>query len=283
MTRKNKCLPYLVLSILMLIFILSGCSFLAVSDTSEAAHNPAAVTSSGSSDSTQRVELLVSAAASLTDVTVDLAELYKKTNPNVSIKFTYGSSGALETQIEEGAPTDIFMSAALKQMDSLDKKGLLLEGSKKELLINKVVLISPKDSDKGLSGFEDAASDKVSKIALGETGSVPVGQYAQEVFTTLGIWDKVKTKANFGSDVRQVLTWVENSDVDCGVVYATDAATTDKIKVICEAPKDSHKPVIYPVAVIKSSKYQQEAKAFTEFLSTPEAADIFRKYGFEMK
>jgi molybdate transport system substrate-binding protein len=119
-------------------------------------------------------------------------------------------------------------------------------------------------------------------IALGEPSSVPVGQYSEEIFSYLKILDKVKAKANYGSDVRQVLTWVENGDVDCGVVYATDAALSDKINLVCEAPKDSHKPVIYPAVVLKSSKHTAEAEEFLEFLLTSDIENIFKKYGFEM-
>ncbi len=266
---KNKNILSYAISIFIMISIITGCSMRNVNDTEQ--------------KDTNKVELLVSAAASLSDVSKDLTELYKKEKPNVDIKFSFGSSGALETQIEEGAPADIFISAALKQMISLEKKGLLQEGSKKDLLVNKVVLISPKDSKIKLLRFQDAASDSISKIALGEPQSVPAGQYAQEVFTTLGIWDKVKGKGVFGSDVRQVLAWVENGDVDCGVVYQTDAIASEKIKVVCEAPKDSHKPVIYPVAVIKNSKNQEEASRFIDFLTTAQAAATFKKHGFEIK
>ncbi len=266
---KSKKVFSFAICIFIIILIITGCSMQEVNDTAQ--------------KGTNKVELLVSAAASLSDVAKDLTELYKKEKPNVDIKFSFGSSGALETQIEEGAPADIFISAALKQMNSLQEKGLLLQGSKKDLLVNKVVLISPKDTKIKLSKFQDAASDSVSRIALGEPQSVPAGQYAQEVFTTLGIWDKVKGKGVFGSDVRQVLTWVENGDVDCGVVYQTDAIASEKINVVCEAPKDSHKPVIYPVAVIKNSKNQEEASRFIDFLTTAQAADVFKKYGFEIK
>ena len=266
---KNKHMLKFVSVFLIMIYLLSGCSF--------------GVIDNNKSNNTHKVELIVSAAASLKETAQDLTELYKKEKPYVEIKFTFGSSGALATQIEEGAPTDIFMPASLKQMNTLEEKGLLLEGSKKELLVNKVVLISPKESNKELSSFGDSASDSVSKIGLGEPDSVPAGQYAKEVFTTLGIWDKVKGKAVFGSDVRQVLTWVENGDVDCGVVYQTDAIASEKINVVCEAPKDTHKPVIYPAAVIRSSKNQLEAGAFIDFMKTSKAAAVFKKHGFDIK
>lgn len=228
------------------------------------------------------VELVVSAAASLTDVMNELKTVYEKENPGVKITPTYGSSGTLQTQIEEGAPSDIFFSAATKQMTALDKKGLILSDSKKDLLLNKIVLITPKGNAKKLSAFADAASSKVSKIALGEPKSVPVGQYAEKVFTSLKILDAVKKKAVYGSDVRQVLTWVESGSVDCGVVYATDAATTDQVQTVAQAPKGSSDPVIYPVAVLKSSKNPDAAEAFVKFLSGDEAKAAFTKYGFEM-
>lgn len=229
------------------------------------------------------VELTIMAAASLTDVTKEIADLYKTVAPNVTLTFSYGSSGALQTQIEEGAPADIFMSAATKQMDALVDEDLVMTDTRKDLLVNKVVLIVPKESTLGLTSFEDVGTDKVKTIALGEPEGVPVGQYAEQVFTSLELIDTVKTKANYGSDVRQVLTWVESGEVDCGVVYSTDAKISDKVDIICEAPQGSHKDIIYPVAVLGSSSLQKESQAFIDFLSTDEAAAIFENYGFSMK
>jgi molybdate transport system substrate-binding protein len=237
---------------------------------------------SESAEPAASVELTIAAAASLTDVTAEISEEYAKVAPNVKLTFTYGASGALQTQIEQGAPADIFMSAATKQMDALDEQSLLLAGSKTNLLENKVVLIVPKDSDAGITSFEDVAGDKVEKIALGDPESVPAGQYAEQVFTSLNILDAVKEKANYGTDVRQVLTWVESGDVDCGVVYATDAATSDKVQVICEAPEGSAPKIIYPVAVIAATGHPDEAQSFIDYLKTPEVAALFEKYGFIM-
>lgn len=249
--------------ILLIILLLSGCA-------AEKTNTP------------EKIELIVAAATSLTDVAVEIADMYKAVAPDITITYTFGSSGALQTQIEEGAPVDIFMSAAKKQMTALKEKGLLNETTIKELLVNKVILITPKDSTKGISSFDDIADEKVSTIALGEPGSVPVGQYSEEIFTTLKILDKAKAKANYGSDVRQVLTWVETGVVDCGVVYATDAATSDTISIVCEAPEGSHKPVIYPVAALKNSKYSAEAQAFLDYLSSAEVINVFKNYGFDM-
>ena len=227
-----------------------------------------------------KTELHVSAAASLTDAMNELAALYAKENPNVKIIFNFGSSGALQQAIENGGETDLFFSAAQKQMNALEAKGELAEGTRKDLLRNEVVLIVPIDSDKDLSSFDDLTRADIEKIALGEPKGVPVGQYSEEIFTALNILDAIKAKAVYGSDVRQVLAWTETGEVDCGIVYATDAAITDKVKVICAAPEGSHKPVIYPAAVIKSSKHLDDAKKFLDFTSSDAAKAVFDKYGF---
>lgn len=252
------------------------------SESTEAAASASPSASPSISSSSAAVEITIAAAASLTDVSKEIADAYKIVAPDVTLTFTYGSSGALQTQIEQGAPVDIFMSAAQKQMDALNDKKLLSEGSRFDLLENKVVLIAPIDSDKAIASFEDIATDRVDKVSLGDPASVPAGQYAEEVFTSLNILDQVKEKANYGTDVRQVLTWVESGDVDCGVVYATDAATSDKVKVICEAPEGSVKKITYPVAILESSTHAIEAQSFLEYLKTPEIAAIFEKYGFIM-
>ena len=229
------------------------------------------------------VELTVLAAASLTDATTELAELYKKVAPNVTLTFSYGSSGALQTQIEEGAPADLFLSAAAKQMNALDEEGLLLADTRVDLLLNKIVLIVPENSSLELTSFQDVEADTVKTIALGEPEGVPVGQYAEQVFTNLGLLDEVKAKTNYGTDVKQVLTWVESGEADCGVVYSTDAKMSDKVSIVCEAPEGSHEDIVYPAAVIETSESPEAAKAFLVYLSTDEAASVFEEYGFRMK
>lgn len=239
--------------------------------------------SEGSSAPAEQKEVYVVAAASMTDAIKEIGAEYEKAHPDVKLMYSFGSSGALQTQIEQGAPADVFISAAQKQMNALDEKGLIDKSTRKDLLENKVVLIVPKDSDLKLNSFADAAGDKVSKIALGEPKAVPVGQYSEEIFKNLGVLDAVKAKAVYGSDVRQVLGWVETGEVDCGVVYATDAAISDKVKVLMEAPADSHKPVIYPAAMIASSKNPEIAKDFLAYLSGDQAKAILTKYGFDVK
>lgn len=232
----------------------------------------------------EEVELLVSAAASMTDVLGEIALSYKEVAPNIKLVFTFGPSGGLQAQIEEGAPVDIFISAAQKQMNALKEKDLLVEETIYTLLVNKVVLITPKEDNIGITSFKDLTSNaNIKKIALGDPSNVPVGQYSEEIFTSLNILDQIKEKAIYGSDVRTVLTWVENKEVDAGLVYETDAMTSDKVKIVRKAPEGSHKEVTYPLSVIKTSKYIEEAKEFLAYLRTSEAGEIFTKYGFSVK
>ena len=228
----------------------------------------------------EKVELTILAAASLTDVCDELKVQFEKQTPSVTISISYGGSGALQTQIEEGAPADVFMSAAMKQMTALNDEGLMDSDSIVQLLENKVVMIVPKESDMSVSSFEDAATDAVAMIGLGEPGSVPVGQYSEEIFESLGILDAVKEKANYGSDVRTVLSWVETAAVDCGVVYATDAYTSEDVKIVCEAPEGSCSKVLYPVGVVAASEHPGEAAAWLAFIQSEASMELFESYGF---
>lgn len=226
-------------------------------------------------------ELTVLAAASLTDVCDEIKERYEAEHEDVVLNFSYGSSGALQSQIEEGAPADVFFSAATKQMDALDGEGLMASDSIVELLENKIVLVVPADSDDmGLTSFEDVVTDKVSLIGLGEPESVPAGQYAEEAFASLGVLEQVKEKANYGSDVRTVLSWVETGAVDCGIVYATDAYGTEGVRIVAEAPEGSCSRVIYPVGVVKASGHEKEAEDFILYLQKDETLALFESYGF---
>ena len=227
-------------------------------------------------------ELHISAAASLTDAMKEISAEFEKENPDIKIIFNVGSSGALHQAIENGGETDLFFSAAQKQMDALEKSNNLVEGTRKNLLENEVVLIVPTDSDKNISSFTDLTQENINRIALGEFKGVPVGQYSEEILNTLGILDTIKSKIVFGSDVRQVLSWVETGDADCGIVYATDAAISDKVKVVAVAEKNLHKPVIYPAAIIKTSKNLDAAKKFLNFVETEPAKNIFSKFGFKV-
>lgn len=227
------------------------------------------------------VELNVFAAASLTESLTAIGEAFEAANPNIKLSFNFDSSGTLEKQIESGAAADVFLSAAKKQMDALADGGYIMDGTRKDLLTNRVVLIVPDGSALGLKAFEDVAGDQVKLVALGNK-DMPVGQYTEEIFTTLGLWDTVFTKASLGVTVKEVLSQVESGAVDCGVVYVTDAMTAKGVTVVAEAPEGSHKPVVYPGAVLKSSVNADAAKAFLAYLSTPDAASAFTAVGFTM-
>lgn len=231
----------------------------------------------------QPITLHVSAAASLTDVMKELADSYEKEHPDVEIVYNFGSSGALQQAIQNGGETDLFFSAAQKQMNVLEEDGLLADGTRKDLLVNEVVLIVPKEGGRELTDFQQVTAPEIHHIALGEPKGVPVGQYSEEVFANLGILDAVKAKAVYGSDVRQVLSWVEAGEAECGVVYATDAAVSDKVKVAAKAPAGTHKPIVYPAAVLKDSKHLDTAKDFLAFVSDDANKKRFETYGFEVK
>ena len=223
--------------------------------------------------------LLISAAASLKEVLVEIQPLYQQSQPKVNISYNFGSSGTLQQQIEQGAPTDVFISAAQKQVDTLEQKGLLVTGSRNIIAKNRLVLIVPKNAV-GINSFYSLKDAKVKKIAIGEPRSVPAGQYAQQVLEKLKIWTEVKSKLVFANNVRQVLASVESGNADIGLVYATDAKISNRVKVVVTADEKYHSPIIYPLAVVKRSKNVNAAKEFSQFLSSNQAKAVFKKYGF---
>jgi molybdate transport system substrate-binding protein len=223
--------------------------------------------------------LTVSAAASLGEALQEIKTIYKKTQPNVNITYNFGSSGSLQQQIEQGAPVDVFISASPKQMDALQSKDLLLSGTRKDLLTNQMVLITPK-SITGITGFKDLTKPQVKRIALGEPKSVPAGQYGEETLKFYGILEQIKSKLVYAKDVRQVLTYVESGNVDAGLVYITDAKSSNQVKVAATASPGAHTPIVYPVGVVRNTKQVNTAKDFVQFLSSNPAKAVFTKYGF---
>ncbi|MDR2779821.1 MAG: molybdate ABC transporter substrate-binding protein [Synergistaceae bacterium] len=236
--------------------------------------------------------VIVFAAASMTESLNKIAELYKETAPNVEIIYNFDSSGTLKTQIQQGADCDVFISAGQRQMNQLDisadpsvnteKLDFVQPGSRFNIVSNRVVLITPKGNNpKGISDFKDAATDKVSLIALGNS-DVPVGQYAQEIYTNLGLWDQLNSakKITFASNVKEVLAHVASGSADCGVVYSTDAATSSEVEIVADAPAGSHSPITYPAAILKEAKNAAAAKKFVEFLKGEKVSEVFKSIGF---
>lgn len=223
----------------------------------------------------------VFAAASLTEALTQIGENYKAVAPNITVTFTFDSSGILQKQIEQGAECDLFLSAAQKQMNALFDEKYIDESTRTDLLENKVVLTVPEGNPAGVTAFEDVNTDKVKLVALGNS-DVPVGQYAEELYTTLGIWDDIQSKITFGSNVKEVTTWVSEGTVDCGVVYATDAHSAG-LQVVSEAdPALLSNKVVYPAAVLSASAHADAAKAFLDYLTSADSVAVFQSVGFAM-
>jgi molybdate transport system substrate-binding protein len=241
--------------------------------------------------STAKTEVVVFAAASMTEAMNEIAALYAKTDKNVTIVYNFDSSGTLKTQIQAGAPCDIFISAGQLQMNQLDSAAdkavnkdnldFVLQGSRFNIVSNQVVLIVPKGSKKGINNFNDVFTDKVKLVAIGNF-DVPVGQYTRDIYTSLGKWEDLQKsgKVTYGSNVKEVLSHVASGAVDCGIVYGTDAATQKNVTVVASAPAGSHPPVIYPAAIVKGTANQAAAENFVKFLKGPQARKVFERIGF---
>jgi molybdate transport system substrate-binding protein len=228
---------------------------------------------------TAPAKLKVSAAISLKDALDEISKAYSAKHPGVTIAFNYGGSGALEHQIEQGAPVDIFFSAAEKNMDALESKGEVVSGTRRDLVRNSLVLVVPSGAA-NVKGFADLTQAAVKAIALGEAATVPAGMYAQQTLQHLGLFDAIKSKVVYAKDVRQVLTYVETGNADAGLVYRTDALTSKTVRIAAVAPEDSHEPIVYPAAVVKATQQEAAAHAFVEYLGGPDARATFEKFGF---
>lgn len=225
------------------------------------------------------VELVVSAAASLQGVLEELREAYRAEAPAVRVTFNFGASGALQQQVRQGAPVDVYISAANAPMDALAREDLLLPGTRATWARNALVLVVPRDPAT-VRTLADLAGPAVRRVALGEPGSVPAGTYAREALRALNLWDAVATRAVYAKDVRQVLAYVSQGAVDAGVVYATDARGAKDIRVVATIPPDSHAPVEYPLAVVRDSRHPDAARRFVAFLRGPVGRAALQRHGF---
>ncbi len=245
-------------------------------------------------DEAEKTELIVFAAASMTETLTELKDKYEAANPGITITYNFDSSGTLKTQIQEGADCDLFISAAPKQMNALDASrdkdlnpdGLdfVLEGSRLNLLENKVALVVPEGNPKKIESFDGLvellkAGDVF--FAMGNS-DVPVGQYTQKILNYYELNEEELAKAGlitYGSNVKEVTTQVKEASVDCGVVYGTDAFSAG-LEVVDTATKEMCGQVIYPAAVMKNSAHIEDAKAFLDYLTGDEAATVFEGVGF---
>jgi molybdate transport system substrate-binding protein len=238
--------------------------------------------------SQQPSALLVGAAASLQTALQEITPLYERllaqtasrSAANLKVNYNFGSSGSLQQQIEQGAPIDVFISAASKQMNMLQQQSLLVPKTQKNLLTNQLVLVTPKTATLKLTDFRQLVKPEIQRIAIGEPRSVPAGQYATEVFKNSGILDRVKSKLVLGNNVKSVLASVETGDADAGIVYISDAQNSNRVMISAIADERLHAPIVYPIAILKSSKVVASAKKYVEFLQTKPAQIVFKKYGF---
>lgn len=228
--------------------------------------------------SSAQTSLTVSAAASLTNALAETEAIYEHGHENIEFSNNFGSSGTLAAQIDQGAPVDIFISAAAKPMDDLAANGLIVTGTRRNLLRNTLVLIAPLDSK--LRDFQGLTDKSIRVIALGDPAGVPAGQYGKQTLLSFHLWEQLSAKFVLGKDVRQVLTYVETGNADAGLVYATDAQASGKVRVVATAPESAHEPIVYPAAVVKGSRNEDASRKFVEFLRSPTAQAIFVKHGF---
>lgn len=267
----------------------SGTTAAAAETTASAETTATAETTAAAADTTAVAadtttgdgEIMLAAAASLKNAFEDKLIPMFKEQTGISVTATYDSSGKLQTQIEEGAPVDVFFSASMKQMNALQDEKMIDTDSVVKLLENKLVMIVPAGSTLELKEFSDVLN--ANTIAIGDPESVPAGQYAKEAFTNLGIWDALQEKTlSLGTNVTEVLEWVAAGSADVGFVYKTDAMSkAGQVDIVAEAPEGSlENPVIYPVGQLTNAANPEGAAAFLEFLQTKEALAVFEEYGF---
>lgn len=234
-----------------------------------------------------KTDLNVFAAASMTESLEELKEVFEEENPGINLVLNFDSSGTLKTQIAEGAACDVFISAAKKQMDDLDPNmaskdsNITIDPSTRfDLVENEVVLAVKEDSNKDIRSFDDINTDKVETIALGNA-DVPVGQYSESLLKNMGIWEMIQDKISFGSNVKEVASWLTEGAVDCGIIYSTDAKAAG-LKIVATANPDMlDRKVIYPAALIENSPNREASEKFLEFLKSDKAREVFAQYGFK--
>jgi len=229
----------------------------------------------------QGQEVTLSVAISMKDAVEELGRGFMAARQGVTLRYNFGSSGELQKQIEAGAPVDLFISAAQRQMDELEKKGLIASDTRRNFARNVLTVIKPADSKIDITKASDLLSPKVVKIVIGNPKTVPVGQYSEESLRALGLWDQLQPKLVFSENVRQALDYVARGEVDAGFVYTTDAATrAQRVKEAFRPPEETYSPVVYPVAVTRDSKQPALAMAFLDGLVGQEGQATLARFGF---
>jgi molybdate transport system substrate-binding protein len=228
----------------------------------------------------QAQELTLSVAISLKEAVEELGREFTAAHPGVTLHYNLGASGDLQKQIEAGAPVDVFLSAALRQVDELEARGLLLAGTRRVFARNVLTVIEPADSRLDLVKPADLLDARVTRIVIGAPRSVPAGQYAEESLRALGLWERLQPKLVFAQNVRQALDYVARGEVDAGFVYTTDAARAPGVKEAFRPPDDTYRPVVYPGAVVAASRQPALARAFVELLAGARGRAVLARFGF---
>ncbi|WP_246050054.1 molybdate ABC transporter substrate-binding protein [Aquibacillus sediminis] len=231
-------------------------------------------------ETSKNTQLTVSVAASMADALDEVVTKFEEEHPDIDVLLNVGSSGGLQQQIAQGAPVDLFLSAASDKMDVLREQGLLDERYTTPLVTNQIVLIRSSDVKQLVEGFRQLNQPAIEKIAIGTPESVPAGMYAKQTLESRNVFEAVEEKIVFGKDVTQVLTYVETGNVQVGMVYATDAVKSDKVEVVGIANEIDHDNIQYPLAILKDTKHPQHAVKFYQFLTSEQAVEVFQTYGF---
>jgi len=225
-------------------------------------------------------ELTISAAASLTEAYGEIKELYEA-EKGVKLVFNFGASGTLQKQIEEGAEVDVFVSAAVKQMDALEEQNLIIKDTRENIYRNELALLVAKEYKDQIKTINDLVGTDL-KISIGVPETVPAGQYAKESLVNLGILDQLEPNIVYGKDVSQVLTYVEKGEVAAGIVFSSDSVRAKESYLAEILLEESHTPIVYPAAVVVSTKNKEAALEFLQYLRTDKAKEILEKYGFKI-
>jgi molybdate transport system substrate-binding protein len=227
-------------------------------------------------------ELTLSVAISMREAVETLGRSFTGRRPGVTLRYNVGGSGDLQKQIEAGAPIDVFVSAATRQMDELERNGLIVPGTRRAFARNVLVVVKPADSGRDLTAVADLLDGRVTRVAIGNPKTVPAGQYAQESLRAQGVWDRLSPKLVFGENVRQVLEYVARGEVDAGFVYATDLPVAGaRVREAFRPGEETYPPVVYPVAVVAGSRQVALARAFVELLTGAEGQALLRRLGFQ--
>jgi molybdate transport system substrate-binding protein len=233
-------------------------------------------------NSSAPILVLVFAAASLTDALGEIARSWKGPE-GARVVFNFGGSGLLARQIREGAPADLFLSADEIQMDGLEKDGLVVPGSRKSVLSNTLVAVIPAESRMKISFEGDLARPDLTRIAVAEPRSVPVGVYSKKFLESVGIWKVLEAKIVPTENVRATLAAVESGNVDAGFVYKTDALISRRVRIAFEVPASRGPAISYPFALVKGAPNERAARAFLTHIASQEARAVFAKYGFTFR